>query len=526
MQSQGKGLQKNQRNEPDQENLNEQLSVLRATNRIGHLLSRTSGVQTAINKLMEEVINFVNANEVSIQLLRPSTGTTRCTLIRDDEKGYGILDKRLDDFLTGWILENKQSLLSDDLSSLLEMEDIPQRYSNVRSLIAAPLLSEKTIIGSINLIRTHASKVFSLTDQLLVSNLATQIGDFIEEASVRELMFTENERLRKDLDRRFSVHGIIGESTALKEVFKLMEQVIPTDARLVISGESGTGKELIAKCVHFTGPRKERSFIAVDCGALPANLLESELFGYVRGAFTGANQNRRGLIEEADKGTLFLDEITNMNIETQAKLLRVLQEGEVRPLGSNQTKKVDVRVIVAASTNLEERVSSGDFRSDLFYRLNVVSIHSPALRERIEDIPILSKLFIRKFGKKHGKSINNISPETMQILERYSWPGNIRELENAVERAVVMIHFEDKILLPKHLPDEVRFSSKNRNPSQLLVEGDLPTILANYERELLDRVLRHYNWNQSAAAKALNISEAVMRYKMKRLILRKSDQID
>ena len=520
MTTQEKKTQKNRQKGFDKKNLKEQLTVLQATNRIAHQLSKVNEIQSTLNNLMHEFVNLVKADEGSIQLLRPSSGTTRCTLIRDDYKGYGLLDKRLDDFLTGWILEHKKSLIAHDLSSLLEMEDIPKRYSNICSLMTAPLLAGKTTIGAVNLIRTHDSENFTPTDQILVSSLAAQIGVFIDEATLREQLFAENERLRKDLDIRFSVHGIIGESPAIKEVFRLLEQIIPTDARLVISGESGTGKELIAKCVHFAGPRKERSFVAVDCGALPANLLESELFGYVRGAFTGASRDRRGLIEEADNGTLFLDEITNINIETQAKLLRVLQEEEVRPLGANKTKKIDVRIIVAASANLEERVSLGDFRSDLFYRLNVVSIHSPALRERIEDIPILAKLFIRRFGKKHGKSVNKISPEALQILERYSWPGNIRQLENVIERAIVMMHFDDKTLLPKHLPDDIISPNIEKYSPELPAKGDLSTILASYERELLTRVLDIHNWNQSAAAQALNISEAVMRYKIKRLNLR------
>ena len=513
----------NQQHQFNKKNLNEQFTVLRATNRIAHQLSKVSGIESAINNLMQEFINLVNADEGSIQRLSPSSGMTRCTLVREREKDRGLLDKRLDDFLTGWILEHKRALISENMASLLGMNKVPKRYAGIGSILTAPLLANEKTIGAVNLIRTQSGQAFTQSDEFLVASLAAQIGDFIENAALREQLFAENERLRKDLDGRFSVHGMIGKSQAIQKVFKVLEQVIPTDAQLVISGESGTGKELIAKCVHFAGPRKERSFVAVDCGALPANLLESELFGYVRGAFTGANRDRCGLIEEADNGTLFLDEITNMKIETQAKLLRVLQEGEVRPLGANKTKKVNVRVIVAASANLEEQVSSGSFRSDLFYRLNVVSIHSPALRERIEDIPILAELFIKKFGEKHGKTVNKISPQTLQILERFSWPGNIRQLENVIERAVVMMHFDEKILLPKHLPEDISFSKTEKYSPQLPSKGDLPSILADYERELLTQVLNNNNWNQTAAAQALNISEAVMRYKMRRLNLRRTD---
>jgi len=514
---------KNQQTQLEKKNLYEQLTVLQAANRIAHQLSNVSGIQSAVNNLMQEFVNLVNADEGSIQLLRPSTGTTRCTLIREEKKDRGLLDKRLDDFMTGWVLKQKSPLLTDDLSSLLELMELPKRYSGIRSILAAPLLANKKTIGAVNLIRTNESDVFTSTNKLLVSNLAAQIGDFIEDAELREQLFVENVRLRKDLDERFSVHGIIGKSPAIKEVFRLLEQIIPTEARVVITGESGTGKELIAKCIHYAGPRKDLPFVAVDCGALPTNLLESELFGYVRGAFTGANQNRRGLIEEANGGTLFLDEITNMNSEIQAKLLRVLQEGEVRPLGANKTKKVDVRVIVAASENLDEQVSTGSFRSDLFYRLNVVSIHSPPLRERIEDIPALTEVFLQKFAKKHGKAVRKISPQALQTLEQYSWPGNIRELENIIERAVVMINLKEQILHPENFPPAIGSLVTGKNSYDLVLSGDLPSLVANYERDIIQRVLFHHNWNQTAAAKALNISERVMRYKIEKLGLRKPE---
>jgi len=461
MSSLEKKTKTNRQKDFEKENLTGQLVVLQATNRIAHQLSKVSGIQIAINNLMKEFLDLVKADEGSIQLLRPAGGTTRCTLIREAEKDRGLLDKRLDDFMTGWVLKEKQSLIADDLSSLLEMKELPKRYSGIRSLLTAPLLADEKTIGAVNLIRTPGSKSFTASDKLLVADLAAQIGDFIEDAALREQLFAENERLLKNIGDRFSLHGIIGQSEAIKEVFAVLEKVIPTDARVMITGESGTGKELLAKCIHYAGPRKDRPFVAVDCGALPTNLLESELFGYVRGAFTGANRDRRGLIEEAHTGTLFLDEITNMSIEIQAKLLRVLQEGELRPLGSNQAKKVDVRVIVAASDNLEEQMTSGRFRSDLFYRLNVVSIHSPPLRERIEDIPVLAARFLERFAEKHKKTARTVSPQTLQIFEHYIWPGNIRELENVIERAVVMMHFEETSLLPKHLAENIRFSEAN-----------------------------------------------------------------
>jgi transcriptional regulator with PAS, ATPase and Fis domain len=304
-----------------------------------------------------------------------------------------------------------------------------------------------------------------------------------------------------------------------------LEQVIPTDARVVIFGESGTGKEMIAKCIHYAGPRKERPFVAIDCGALPPNLLESELFGYVRGAFTGAVKDRRGLIEEAHTGTLFLDEITNMSIETQSKLLRFIQEEEIRPVGSNEVKKVNVRIIVAASCDLEELISLDKIRPDLYYRLNVMSIQVPPLRDRVEDIPALAVLFLKRYAEKHGKSVKKIAPETLQILEHYPWPGNIRELENLIERAVVMTHYEEPTLLPAHLSRELTSPETAAAGREVPAENDLSTLMAGYEGQVIEEALNNHQWNQTAAARALNISEAVMRYKIKKLQLKKPDSI-
>jgi transcriptional regulator with GAF, ATPase, and Fis domain len=500
--------------------LHEQLIVSQAVNRIALLLNRTAAFEKAIEKMISEFVDLVDADECSIQVLRPASETTRCTLIRN-AKGHRLLDKRLDHFMTGWVLKHKEALLTVDLTALLaEIGSAAERYAEVRSALAAPLRYGSDIIGAVNLIRTR-DELFTERDRQMISSLAQQIGEFIEGAALREQLFAENERLREDLDNRYLVHGIIGHSPAIKDVYTLLQQVIPTSARVVLLGESGTGKELVAKCIHHAGPRQDKPFIAVDCGALPANLLESELFGYVRGAFTGATRDRRGLIEEADKGTLFLDEITNMSIETQAKLLRVIQEEEIRPVGSNKLKKVDVRVIVAASTALAEEVAEGTFRSDLYYRLNVISIRVPSLRERLEDIPDLADLFVRRFAKKHMKTARKIAYDTLQLFARYSWPGNIRELENVIERAVVVMHIDETTLLPKHLPDELMFDGAAVNSMKIPLQGDLPDIVASYEREILKRVLQQHNWNQTSAAQALNISEAVMRYKIKRLQIKR-----
>jgi transcriptional regulator with GAF, ATPase, and Fis domain len=493
---------------------NQQIRVLQSANRIAHRLSKAQRVDEAIEELMQEFLDLSVADEGCIQLLRPTSERSRRTLIRRGKTSEGLLKSPLDDLITGWVVSNKQPLLSHDVATLFNFKD---RFTEIRSALAAPLTVADAIIGVVILVRSQ--KRFAADDQQLACALAAEISEFIEEAQLREQLFSENERLRQQVAARFDSHGIIGNSPAMKEVFTILERVVRTDGRVMIQGESGTGKEIIAKFIHYSGPRKNRPFVAVDCGALPANLLESELFGYVRGAFTGADRDRPGLFEEANGGTLFLDEISNMSLDTQAKLLRVLQEEEVRPLGSNQPRKVDVRIIVAASQDLKARLAAGEFRSDLFYRLHVVPVRVPSLRERIEDVPSLASHFLKRFAKQHKKSLSSIATKTIETMERYNWPGNVRELENVIERAVILAEDENTQLLPEHLPYEITFPETSREAFEVPLAGDLTRILADYEREILINVLRHHSWNQSAAADALNISERVMRYKIKRLHL-------
>jgi transcriptional regulator with PAS, ATPase and Fis domain len=310
----------------------------------------------------------------------------------------------------------------------------------------------------------------------------------------------------------------------MQEVFALMERVIPTEGRVLLEGESGTGKELFARVIHYGGPRAAAPFVAVDCGALPANLLESELFGYVKGAFTGAMRDKKGLFEEADSGTLFLDEIVNMPIEVQSKFLRAIQEGEIRPLGSTQVKKVEVRIIAAASANLRAQVQAGKFREDLFYRLNVVSISLPSLRERKEDIAILANHFLHKMATKYGKKISGFKPETLVHLEAYSWPGNVRELEHVVERMVILAEQDIAYIPSKLLPLELllQTSATVHSPAQKPSPPDMKAIQDTHEKTMLLEALTKHHWNQSTTAKALGIHESTLRYKMKKYGLKKS----
>jgi two-component system response regulator AtoC len=300
---------------------------------------------------------------------------------------------------------------------------------------------------------------------------------------------------------------IIGKSPPMLEVYKTVARVAPTKSTVLILGESGTGKELIAQAIHQHSPRANRPFVAVDCGALTETILESELFGHVRGAFTGALADKKGVFEEAQGGTCFLDEIGGISANMQARLLRVLQEHEIRRVGGKDWVKVDVRVLAATNHNLGEAVSKGDFRQDLYYRLDVVTIHLPPLRERVEDIPLLARHFLQHYTQESGKSITAISNKAMELLSAYSWPGNIRELENAIEQAVALSY--QSILTPDDLPETVRDhgiakSFQIDSPNEQFLFPDTPTLEEVKKRYVL-HVLKRNQGNVSRSARVLNI---------------------
>lgn len=281
--------------------------------------------------------------------------------------------------------------------------------------------------------------------------------------------------LRRELRRLTGLDHMIGTSPKMRQIFDLIQNIAPQSSRVMITGESGTGKELVARAIHENSARAKNPFITINCGAFPETLLESELFGYLRGAFTGANENRRGLFPAAHGGTLFMDEIGNMSVTMQVKLYRVLQEGKVRPIGSTEESDVDVRVIAATNKNLENEIVEGRFREDLYYRLSVIPIHLPPLRERREDIPLLAREFLERFSKSMNKKVLGIEPEAMRRLEVYDWPGNVRELENTIERAVALEG--GTRILTEALPERIRSHFQESTPS-ISHNGDGPALPA------------------------------------------------
>lgn len=422
-----------------------------------------------------------------------------------------------------------------DFSDLYE-DDRTCNY-RTKSLLTVPLRSHEGVtIGVLQLLNSRdpdTNKLLSFSDDMdnLVMAFASQAAvsldnvQLIEKNSylievldhTNQILEMENKRLLGEIEERSRFTNIVGEAESMKRVFGLLRKVIDTDATVFLRGETGTGKELIAQAVHYNSNRRKREFVAQNCAALPEGLLESELFGYVKGAFSGASADKTGLIELADGGTLFLDEIGDMPIGLQAKLLRVLQEKEVRPLGSTENRKVDVRVVAATHCDLQEKIQSSEFRQDLYYRLCVFPIELPPLKERREDLPALLQHFISDFSQRYDKDIIGISPAAMEHLLRYDYPGNIRELRNVMERAVLMCESGASIL-PGHLPEEIvdTVTPVADDASVNKGNGSLRDAVARFEAKLIERKLEALNWNQTRAAKELNISRRTLIDKIQR----------
>ncbi len=338
----------------------------------------------------------------------------------------------------------------------------------------------------------------------------------LKKAEERDSLKKENLNLKEQIDtinENYNFANMIAKSKKMLSVFQLAVKVAQYSTTVLITGESGTGKELVAKGIHFKSPRSKMPFIPINCGGIPENLLESELFGFKKGAFTGADRNKKGLFEEADEGTIFLDEIGELTLALQVKLLRTLQENEIRPIGSAKTKKIDVRVIAATAKDLEMEIRNNSFREDLFYRLNVLPIKLPPLRDRTEDIPLLCNHFLQKFIKKLNKEVQGISPGAIAMLIKHQWPGNVRELENVMERAVVLS--EKKIILPENLPSELGSRPGSARMDDFFEGFSLKQAQRVIEKRLITRALEATSGNRTKAVRLLEISHPSLLSKMK-----------
>jgi len=410
-------------------------------------------------------------------------------------------------------------LEADEVDLLITDMQMPGR-SGLDLILAARDVSPETIAIVVTAFGTTDSAISAMKegayDYLTKPFKVDELRLVIEKALEKKVLAVENRRLRKVLRSQTRDRNIIGHSRAMQEVFDLIAQVAETKTNVLVYGESGTGKELVARAIHEQGVRQNEPFIALNCGAIPENLLESELFGHAKGSFTGAVQNKEGLFEAASGGTLFLDEIAELSPALQVKLLRALQEKTIRRVGDTVDRKVDVRIVSATNKRLEEEVAAGRFREDLYYRLNVIQLRLPPLRERVDDIPLLTQHFIRRYAGELGKQVDGMDAEAYEVLSRYAFPGNVRELENLVERAVALSR--GTTIGCDLLPATVREAREHRETPRIPAEGvDLEKLVASYERSLLHEALKATGGVKKRAARLLGISFRSFRYRLEKL---------
>jgi formate hydrogenlyase transcriptional activator len=494
----------------------------------------------AVCAALQGVLPF---NRSAITLYVPERDTLRIFAQNDDHASeFFSVGRELDrrDSHAGWAFDHQQPLIRRNLEK--EKESSTERLlaeQGVRSICVAPLIVAGKSIGTLNLASSRADE-YSVADGELLQEVANQVALAVENMKAYEeiralhaKLEKENVYLREEIRSEYNFREIVGSCAPLREVLEKAARVAPLDSTVLIYGETGTGKELIARAIHDRSKRKDRTLVKLNCSAISAGLVESELFGHMRGAFTGAYEKRIGRFELADGGTLFLDEVSELPLETQVKLLRVLQEGEFEPVGSNNTIEVNVRIIAATNRNLEDWVAAGRFRSDLFYRLNVFPIELPALRNRRSDIPLLVNFFLERFANKFGRKIDVVHKETMDLLMDYAWPGNIRELQNIIERAVVLSAGPVLIVDPAFLPITPAASELSRIVPAAPLRTD-PRVTENRERSTaeafpsLEQVERNHilaALNRSAgvidgskgAAKILDLHPNTLRSRMSKL---------
>jgi DNA-binding NtrC family response regulator len=417
----------------------------------------------------------------------------------DGDKGLAMLEQRSYDLV----------LLDLSLPGQSGLELLPQIKERYSELPVIMITAYGTVDNVVEAVRAGAENFVQKPwdNEKLLADIRSAIARHKAEA--------ENIQLKRALKQRYNFHNIVGKSDVMLRIFDLVSQVAPSRSTVLILGESGTGKELIAKALHANSPRKDKPFVPVNTGSMPSELLESNLFGHVKGAFTSAIASKKGLFEVANGGTLFLDEIGNMGMDTQAKILRVLQDRRFTPLGGTQEMQVDVRIVAATNVDLRVAVREGKFRDDLFYRLNVISIDLPPLRARREDIPLLVSRFLDHFSKENDLETRKLTPDAMRALVDYEWPGNVRELENIIERGVVLSSTPliDSGLLPGHLTGRsFQEALLEHNPNSSLFD-----ILEDIERRIIIEKLERCGWNQTDAAEQFHIPLSTLNQKIKRL---------
>jgi Nif-specific regulatory protein len=481
-------------------------------------LSGTLDLKAALHRVLEILARHHGAIRSFVTLLDEDRNDLRVEAADGQIKTDGKVRYAIGEGITGRVVQSAKPIVVPRVSrEPLFLHRAAERTELARqelSFICVPILAGRKALGAIGVdLKFKADRDYDryVTFLGVVAAMIAQglkVQQLIE--TERQRLLDENVHLRQELKERYDFSNIMGTSGPMRQVCEQIAQVARTNTTVLIRGESGTGKELIAHALHYNSLRANKPFIKVSCAALPETLIESELFGYEKGAFTGANARRKGRFEAAEGGTLFLDEIGDVSPNTQVKLLRVLQEREFERLGGTETIKANVRLIAATHKNMETMIASGGFREDLYYRLNVFSIFVPPLRERKSDLLLLSDHFLEKFSREHGKSIKRISTPAIDMLTAYHWPGNVRELENALERAVLVC--DGHVVHAHHLPPTLQTAEASGTVTRL----SLKDALAAYEKDLIQDALKTTRGNRAKAARLLNTTKRILNYQVRK----------
>ncbi len=503
------------------------LDELRCINRIIDKICRIRETNHIMSIIIDELIGATGADQGVINLVSPHKEEDLVTVVRKTTTSENEIPYKVNSLLTGWVLKENKFLKIDDLDNDDRFKGLSSENGHFKAILCFPMVVGGEIIGLTSLVKSEKSGTFGddqcrqvgiivsqsahiLNNALLMEELARK-NEYLE--ILKEKLQDENVSLKAELENKFSFENIVGNSRALKDVLTLASKVSVNDSPVLLTGQTGTGKELMARAIHYNSPRRDKPFIVKNCGIKTESLLEAELFGYRKGAFTGADRDKPGLLKEADSGTIFLDEIGDAPQSTQAAILRVLENGEVRPVGAEKTEYVDVRVISATNRDLKKKMEDGSFRQDLYYRLNTFTIELPSLQQRREDIPLLAQYFLKKLKIKLNNDNLSMSQAAIDLLSKYSWPGNIRQLENEIERAAVTCS-ADIIDINDFSPEIIESTLIQMELSSY--SGPLRSIVEKVEKEIISSMLKNNDGNIMRTSKVLGLTRKGLKDKMSR----------
>ncbi|MHC4352044.1 MAG: sigma 54-interacting transcriptional regulator [Planctomycetota bacterium] len=486
---------------------------------ISKAFAESLDLEETLASILRSLDTHLKLRRGTIALLDPETEMINPAVAHGlSKRSKSLASYKIGEGITGLVVQSGKEIVVPDIAKdprfLHKTRARKQEKGKRVAFFCVPIKLEGNTIGALSVDKQSGAKDDFQTNVRLLNIISTMIAQAVKlnrlvESDRRQLR-EENMRLRRELKSQFNIHNMVGNSNAMREVYRLIEQVSNSSATVLIRGESGTGKDLVAHAVHYNSLGSDKPFVKVNCTALPDTLLESELFGHEKGAFTGASEKKIGRFERAHGGTIFLDEIGDFSLNLQIKLLRVIQFKEFERVGGFKTIKTKVRIVVATHKDLEEQIKEGVFREDLYYRINVFPIYLPPLRERKDDIMQLADHFLERLAAENGKNISRISTPAIDMLTRYHWPGNIRELENCIERAVLLC--DGDVIRSEHLPPSLQMVKKT-GPA---VKRSLTETIANTERELIVDALKKFDGQQRRAASELGVTERILGYKVKK----------